>query len=156
MFELIAVFIGGSIGSILRYLLSEYVFNFGTFFLGTLAINIFGCLFLGFVSYFVLNLEDGFNDNLKLFLTTGIAGGFTTFSTFSYEVFNLIQTNQALVGFSYVFVSLFAGLFATLSGLAVAKYANEFVIAKLAYQEEDIEEEADSFEEELYELSVKD
>lgn len=141
MFELLFVFIGGGIGASLRYLLSGFVFNFNNAFLGTLIINVVGCLFLGFVSYFAV--KNDFNNNLKLFLTTGIAGGFTTFSTFSLETFKLFQSNETLIAFSYMFASLFLGLASILIGISTAKGLDSFVIKPIfAYQEEDIIEEA--------------
>lgn len=140
MFELLFVFVGGGIGASLRYLLSGFVFDFNNAFLGTLIINVVGCLFLGFVSYFAV--KNDFNNNLKLFLTTGIAGGFTTFSTFSLETFKLFQSNEVLVAFSYIFASLFLGLASILVGISMAKGFDSFVIKPIfAYQEEDIAEE---------------
>lgn len=140
MFELLFVFIGGGIGASLRYLLSGSVFDFNNAFIGTLIINVIGCLFLGFVSYFAV--KNDFNNNLKLFLTTGIAGGFTTFSTFSLETFKLFQSNEALIAFSYIFASLFLGLASILIGISAAKGLDSFVIKPIfAYQEEDIAEE---------------
>ena len=137
MFEILFVFIGGGIGASLRYFLSANVFDFNNAFLGTLIVNIVGCLFLGFVSYFAL--KNDFNNNLKLFLTTGIAGGFTTFSTFSLETFKLFQSNEVLVAFSYIFASLFLGLSAIFIGISMAKGFDSFVIQPIfAYQEEDI------------------
>jgi len=141
MLNLLAVFIGGSIGATLRFLISEATKDFGSFFFGTLIINTIGCLFLGFVTYIALAKGDDFNSKLKLFLTTGIAGGFTTFSTFNYEIFKLFQTNQAMLGFSYMFTSLFLGLFSIMLGMYIAKRVPTFAFThRFAYQEEDIDE----------------
>lgn len=121
MLGLISVFIGGSIGSSLRYLISLAAANFGFSYQGTFVINILGCLFLGFVSYFALKKEQTFDPNLKLFMTTGLAGGFTTFSTFSYEAVELIKSGNVQTAVIYMLASLFVGLLATGLGMLLAK-----------------------------------
>ncbi len=133
MLGLIAVFIGGGIGASLRYLISLFAGNFALTYQGTFVINIIGCLFLGFVSYIALKKEKKFNPDLKLFLTTGIAGGFTTFSTFCNEIFKLAQTDQMLTGCLYLFSSVALGLFAAGVGVLLAKQVLLFRFAgKLA------------------------
>lgn len=121
MLGLISVFLGGSVGASLRYLLSLLSVNLGFSYEGTFVINVLGCLFLGFVSYIALEREKQFNRHLKLFLTTGVAGGFTTFSTFSYEAFNLINSGNVETGIVYMLLSLIVGLIATLMGMILAK-----------------------------------
>jgi CrcB protein len=121
LFGLIAVFIGGGIGASLRYLISTFAGNFALTYQGTFLINIIGCLFLGFVSYIALKKENKFNPDLKLFLTTGIAGGFTTFSTFCNEIFKMLQTGQMFTGCLYLFFSVSVGLLAASLGVFLAK-----------------------------------
>lgn len=154
MLEILIVFLGGSIGASLRYLVSLAMHGIGDFYTATLLINFLGSLFLGVVTYTALDKDEDFDKNLKLFLTTGIAGGFTTFSTFNYELFQLFQTNQVMTGFAYMFGSLFLGLFAVMLGFASAKrLLTALSVGELAYQEEDLEEaEVEAEEEELIEV----
>jgi len=122
MIGIIAVFLGGSIGASLRYLISLIAHNYGWSYQGTFIINIIGCFFLGFVAYIALQKEESFNPDLKLFLTTGIAGGFTTFSTFSYEIFTLIKAGQAITGIIYMLLSCIIGFMVASLGMLLAKY----------------------------------
>lgn len=121
MFKYISVFIGGGLGANLRYLISLLAANYGASYQGTFIINMTGCLFIGFVSYLALEKSDSFDSNLKLFLITGIAGGFTTFSTFSYEAFMLIKDGQILTSLIYILLSGVIGIFATALGMFLAK-----------------------------------
>lgn len=121
MFGLLMVFLGGSIGAGLRYFISLFAGTFALTYQGTFIINLIGCLFLGFVSYIALKKEKKFNPDLKLFLTTGVAGGFTTFSTFCNEIFELAQTGQMLTGCLYLLSSVVSGLLAASLGVFLAK-----------------------------------
>lgn len=121
MYGLVAVFVGGSIGALLRYLISLLAGTFNLTYQGTFVINLIGCLFLGFVSYVALKKEKKLNNDLKLFLTTGIAGGFTTFSTFCNEIFKLAQAGHLFICVLYVSLSVLLGLFATSFGVFLAK-----------------------------------
>ncbi|MFA6989736.1 MAG: fluoride efflux transporter CrcB [Candidatus Gastranaerophilaceae bacterium] len=134
----IAVFLGGSLGASLRYLISLIAHNYGWSYQGTFIINIVGCLFLGFVTYIALQKEKTFNSNLKLFLTTGVAGGFTTFSTFSYEAFTLIKSGQIITGLIYMLLSCIIGLIATLFGIFLAK---QILALKVEVEDPNFEEE---------------
>lgn len=92
MLKLILVSVGGALGSAARYLLSTWTLvTFGPAFpLGTLAVNAIG----SFLICAIMHLGLGANiisPNLRLFLTTGIMGGFTTYSTFDYETFRYTQ-----------------------------------------------------------------
>lgn len=114
--------LGGGLGSVLRYLtavvMNKYVqssFPFATF-----VTNILGCLLIGlFFGY--LEKQHAISQDLKFFLITGFCGGYTTFSTFSHESLQLMQTNQMVTAFLYIGLSVFVGLLATWFGLALAK-----------------------------------
>ena len=102
LFTLFAVGIGGFIGSVLRYLLSQFGRQFSiTFPHGTLWANFLGCLFLGVITAVVSDTQS-FSPNTRLFLTTGICGGFTTMSSFSYETFRFFQDSEYLYAAGYL------------------------------------------------------
>ena len=112
---------GSFTGGILRYLLSQYIQikSFSTFPFGTLAVNIVGCLFMGIV--FGLAGKWNFPHELRFFLTTGLLGGFTTFSAFSNETFVLFRDGQFVFAVIYILLSVFVGLAATIIGNAATK-----------------------------------
>lgn len=117
MLNITAIFLGGGIGAVLRYLtgivISVYLktnFPEATFF-----VNIIGCFILGFLFVFFIE-KSQINPALKLLLTTGFCGGLTTFSTFSLEVFNMIQDTQYTTAILYIGTSLIIGLLAVFLG----------------------------------------
>jgi len=120
--DMLAVFLGGGIGASLRYLTflasNKY---FGITYWATFIINVLGCLFLGFVATLAINNPHLFDSNFKLFLTTGIAGGFTTFSTFSYENITLLRDGKIFKSLTYIVSSLVFGLLAVYCGFLLAK-----------------------------------
>ena len=112
--NLFLVGLGGFIGSILRYL-SYFVSKQTPIFLTTCLINIVGSLLIGMV--IGLNLKGGYiNNNWKLFISTGICGGFTTFSTFSMENIQLLQQGKITLSIIYVLSSIFFGILAAFIG----------------------------------------
>jgi fluoride exporter len=111
--------VGGMIGSMLRYLFS-LIIKSSSFPYATLAVNIIGCLAIGLVTGIIIkNGTD--NENLKLFLATGLCGGFTTFSAFSSECMQLLQQQRYIAVIVYVSLSIILGLAATFAGLQLAK-----------------------------------
>lgn len=112
---------GGFIGSILRYLTSLVVQNkvLSTFPFGTLVVNITGCLIIGVI--FAFSERGLMNPDWRMFLATGICGGFTTFSAFSNETMGLIRDGQALYAFGYISASVVLGLLATFLGISLIK-----------------------------------
>jgi len=119
------VFVGGGIGSLFRYLLSRYItVNFFAAypFMGTLLANITGCLLIGFfVFYFTEGRFGAASLPWRLFLVTGLCGGYTTFSSFSLENILLIENRQILTFLAYTFASLAFGFLATYAGILVAR-----------------------------------
>lgn len=121
MIKLLAIGIGGFIGALLRYGISGWVYSFSEsgFPSGTLVVNIIGAFILGLVAG--LAERHIMHPNLKLFLTIGVLGAFTTFSTFSYETIMLLQVSSYLKAFLNVSLSVLFGLAAAFLGLAAGK-----------------------------------
>ena len=114
------VFLGAGIGGALRHgvnVASTRLFGYG-FPFGTLIVNVVGSfimgLFAGFFAY-----RAGIPQHVRLFLTTGILGGFTTFSTFSLDAAVLIERHSFGLAAGYVVGSVAAGVAALFFGLAV-------------------------------------
>lgn len=114
--------IGGFIGSIFRYYLQHIISRFfpTLFPLGTLAVNILGCLVIGLI-YGLSERGNVLSPEWRLFLATGLAGGFTTFSTFSIESIQLIKDGQWFSVSLYIAISVIVGIMATFLGLIIIK-----------------------------------
>lgn len=121
----ILVFVGGGIGAALRHLVNLVTSRWlGTSFpFNTLFANVSGSLVMGLLTaYFAL--RTGSPQSLKLFLTTGILGGYTTFSTFSLDSVLLWERSQYLAAAGYVLVSVAASLVGVLFGAALIRVGN--------------------------------
>ena len=113
---------GGLVGSMLRYRLSGLVAGStkGEFPIGTLVVNVIGCFVIGF--FLTLGYERfAWRPELRLFVAVGILGGFTTFSTFSFETITLLRDGAYLSGIANATASLLGCLAATVVGIAVAR-----------------------------------
>jgi CrcB protein len=122
MRSLLFVGIGGGIGSILRYSLSLFIGrNVPIVFpLGTFLVNCSGCFLIG-VFYALASRYSWFNEEWRLLLITGICGGYTTFSTFSYDGFYLLKSGSYFSFLIYMVGTLILGLLATFAGVAIFK-----------------------------------
>ncbi|WP_431794718.1 fluoride efflux transporter CrcB [Bacillus altitudinis] len=113
-----AVFIGGLIGTLCRYELSQTVIS-QTFPYATMIENISGSLLLGFATgYFLFQKGKKY---LAALIGTGFCGGFTTMSTFSKETVLLLQAGQLNLSMMYILLSVIAGVAAALAGLILAE-----------------------------------
>jgi CrcB protein len=113
---------GGAVGAVLRYWVSNWVYTFSGkgFPYGTLAVNVLGSLLMGFL--FVWLLERLSNElTLRAFLLIGLLGAFTTFSTFSIETLNLIETGQLARALANVLLSVALCLAAASLGVLLAR-----------------------------------
>jgi CrcB protein len=116
------VALGGLIGSVARYWLAGVVQrpSVGAFPFGTLTVNVLGSFVVGLVM--ALSLERGVvQANARLFLATGLCGGFTTMSTFSYETLALMRDGEVMLALGNVALTLTACLLAVVLGQAAAR-----------------------------------
>ncbi len=122
MNQLLAIAAGGAAGSVLRFWLSTWVHSIAgrSFPYGTLAVNVLGCLVMGFL--FVL-LVERLSDNavLRAGILIGVLGGFTTFSSFSIETFNLIEQGVWLKAVINMAASLLLCVGATWVGVILGR-----------------------------------
>ena len=118
---LFLVGIGGFLGSVLRFSISKFVaFQSATTFpLGTFTVNILGSLIIGLI--YGLALKDLASSELRLLVATGFCGGFTTFSSFSFEFLTLLRDDHIGLAFLYAAGSLAMGLAAVWIGLQAIK-----------------------------------
>jgi len=122
MTKLLIIGAGGFIGSVLRYVISGLVQTLSqsiAFPYGTLAVNVLGCLCIGFIS----ELADSralIGTNIRVFLIVGILGGFTTFSAFGNETMNLIRDGETARALMNVGAQVFLGLGAVWLGYTMA------------------------------------
>ena len=97
MIRILVIGVGGFVGSILRYLLSGFVQQLSgsaAFPLGTFAVNVVGCIVIGFLAY-VADIHAGLSSLQRAFLIIGVLGGFTTFSAFANESMSLLQDGES-------------------------------------------------------------
>jgi fluoride exporter len=120
--SLLIVGVGGFIGSVLRYLTSLYFQSTTTslFPWGTFSVNIAGSLLIG-IFYGLSEKGNLLPSDLRLFLTVGLCGGFTTFSSFSNDAFLLIEGREWLRVSLYTSLSFFLGLLAVFIGRTLIK-----------------------------------
>lgn len=114
--------IGGALGTVARYALTLAVQSriSGTFPIATLFINITGSVLLGFLMRYGLE-STAASPEVRLLLTTGFCGGYTTFSTFSYETARLLEDGEWSRGAVYVASSVAVSLIGTFAGFALAR-----------------------------------
>jgi CrcB protein len=120
------VFIGAGIGGAMRHgvnVAAVRLFGYG-FPFGTFIVNVLGSFAMGLLAGFFI-YRPGVPQHVRLFLTTGILGGFTTFSSFSLDAALLVERHAYALAAGYVVGSVAAGLSALFFGLAVFRSAGQ-------------------------------
>lgn len=114
MLNVIAIFLGGGLGSLLRYG-ANLIFPFPT-----VVVNIVGSFIIGFFYVYFMDKAD-ISSSVKLAVTVGLCGGLTTFSTFSLEVFKMIEKGGYVQSFGYIVLSVIICLLSTGIGAYLAR-----------------------------------
>lgn len=115
------ILIGSGIGGVMRYSLSKWVYSLssGSFPAGTLVVNLCGCFIIGFLTgifeHWVIS------PNMRLFLFVGILGGFTTFSTFGLETFNLLREAEIRLALYNLLFNGVLGIILVIAGYILAQ-----------------------------------
>lgn len=122
MSKLLFIFIGSGVGGLLRYALSGWAQRLtnGSFPIGTLFINVTGCLLIGFLTA-ALSGRMLMREEYRVALLIGLLGGYTTFSTFGMETFSLLNDGQTWRALLNVTASVVLGIAAVWSGYRLAE-----------------------------------
>lgn len=119
---LLAVICGGVVGTLLRFAVATWVSTQWPrhFYLATLAVNLLGCLLIGYL-YATFLTRPEISPELRAALIIGFLGALTTFSSFSLDALRLLESGQLVTAFGYVGASVLGGLLATWAGLMLAR-----------------------------------
>jgi CrcB protein len=122
MLKWLLIAVGGACGSLMRYAFQGWVQRLAgsTFPVGTLAVNVSACLVIGFLSGFFAGPQL-IREEYRIGLTVGVLGGYSTFSTFGLESFNLANDGEYWFALLNMLVSCFAGFVAVWIGYRIAE-----------------------------------
>ena len=118
---ILVVFFGGGVGSVCRYLLGGFVQSrsHSGFPIGTMVVNVLGCIAIVLLAKYFLHAQT--QQLMRTALIVGFCGGFTTFSTFSFEAFGLWTGERPIAALAYVVASFALCLVGTATGYALAR-----------------------------------
>ncbi len=120
MKQLLFVFLGGGIGSALRYIVGKWVNTTDQLLpWSTFSVNIIGSLLIGLILGWSLK-SNTVSQNTILLLATGFCGGFTTFSAFAYENVSLLKSGELVTALLYIFSSIVLGICAVFLGIWIS------------------------------------
>ena len=115
--ESLTVAVGGAIGAVFRFLIQRFdIFDSHKFYL-TLIVNLSGCLLIGIMWALMHNCID--RRSVYLFVIVGVLGGYTTYSSFGYETFDLLRSGQVVSGLLYALTTLIGGLACCAAGYLI-------------------------------------
>ncbi len=122
MSNLLLVGAGGAIGSMARYLIGLWTLQrFGPGFpWGTLGVNITGSFLIGLLAELIMR-KFGASADMRLFLITGVLGGYTTFSAFSLDAITLFERGDTILAITYIAASVVLSILAVFAGLALMR-----------------------------------
>ncbi|MCP3875253.1 MAG: fluoride efflux transporter CrcB [Desulfobacteraceae bacterium] len=123
MFKIFMIGIGGFAGSICRFIitdLSNKLFNDSFFPYGTLTVNVIGCLLIGLLGG-LSETRHVFTPEIRAMILIGFLGGFTTFSTFGYEIFTVARDAQLLSAMTNLILHLILGFGSVWIGFSISK-----------------------------------
>jgi len=118
----LAIALGGAFGAMARYGLAVFILERfpSRFPYGTMVINVSGSFIIGFFMTF-LSQRIHIHPNWTLAIVVGFVGAYTTFSTFEYEIFKLVDDGKLSIGFGYLLLSLVLGFVAVWGGIKLAR-----------------------------------
>lgn len=121
MLQVLSIATAGAVGTVLRHVIGSWLTArvASGFPVGTIAVNLIGCFAMGFVAH-VLSVTSA-SPTLRLTLTTGLLGGFTTYSTFNHDTLRLYQSGAPWPAIANVSITVVGGLAAGIAGLAIAR-----------------------------------
>ncbi|MGI9440229.1 MAG: fluoride efflux transporter CrcB [Parvibaculales bacterium] len=124
MASFIFVALGGALGTMARYGINLLLHNMSGFFVATFSVNVIGSLLLGGVVGWLSRqpyMAEIVAHNVRLFLVVGVFGGFTTFSTFSWEVFQLFERREIFYAVAYISGSVIFSVLGFMAGYALMR-----------------------------------
>lgn len=116
----IAVFIGGGLGALIRYILNLVTPNYAYLPFATIIANFFGC-FIATIVFVYFAMKSGLNPTFKIFLITGFCGGLSTLSALSLELLKFIQSDDYIKAAIYIVLTVIICTIAVLLGLFLVK-----------------------------------
>lgn len=119
MLVALSVFVGGGLGSVLRFVISERIGNHW----GIMLINIIGAFMIGFLYHFFMMKAD-LRPETRAFIMTGLLGGFTTFSTYLLDFSHLLSNQKTAEAFIYLLGSVLIGLIFLYLGMLLGRSCN--------------------------------
>lgn len=127
MIKLFFIALGGALGTLLRYAVSgiDYRFSNGVFPISTFVINVTGSLAIGFLWGLFERIDVA--SPMRMFIFIGFLGGFTTFSTFSLESFNLMRDGEFKIALLNILATNVAGVAAVILGFAASRVLTGFL-----------------------------